>query len=393
MRSLRAWRAASGVLDAGCGTGYGSAELAKNALRITGTDRSADAVGFAREHYRLPNLKFVQASVTGLPYRDASFDLVVAFEVIEHLEDWQAFLQEVRRVAECRRGSSSSRRPTAGTTRRPGERIGPNPFHVHEFDYTEFRRELSTTFPDISMFLENHAEGVVFQPLGSGEDGGSAHRRCGGFGGGVALLRGGYARTGRQTGNPTFVYLPRTANVLRERERHIALLEGELETKNGWLEKAKAELAELNGEHQKLLGMFREQQAEMERRNQWAERLNAELEAAHRRIRELQDEAVAEQAAGPARGDRLRGEGWRARSREPGEDGVGARNRAAPDRRSGVRTAGVGARRGTAGYGRTYSGGAHALGAAAGGRGCRSAGAARCGPRFALGYGWGGRLE
>jgi len=36
--------------------------------------------------------------VTELPFEDASFDLVVAFEVIEHLENWRGFLEESRRV-------------------------------------------------------------------------------------------------------------------------------------------------------------------------------------------------------------------------------------------------------------------------------------------------------
>ena len=72
-----------------------------------------------------------------------------------------------------------------------------------------------------------------------------------------------------QIGNPTFLYVPRVANVLRERERHIAKLEGELATKDQWLDKAHRD------EHQKLLVMFREQKEELERSNRWAEELNA----------------------------------------------------------------------------------------------------------------------
>src|ERR1051325_2876469 len=50
------------VLDAGCGAGYGSAELARVALAVTGIDVAAEAVEFARENYRMPGLTFAQGS-------------------------------------------------------------------------------------------------------------------------------------------------------------------------------------------------------------------------------------------------------------------------------------------------------------------------------------------
>src|SRR3954462_2607763 len=50
------------VLDAGCGAGYGSAELAHTAHTTVGIDVAAEAVDFARAHYRLANLWFEQGS-------------------------------------------------------------------------------------------------------------------------------------------------------------------------------------------------------------------------------------------------------------------------------------------------------------------------------------------
>src|SRR5262249_57123529 len=50
------------VLDAGCGAGYGSAELARWAQSVTGVDVSCEAIDFARENYPLPNVRFEQAS-------------------------------------------------------------------------------------------------------------------------------------------------------------------------------------------------------------------------------------------------------------------------------------------------------------------------------------------
>jgi SAM-dependent methyltransferase len=283
------------VLDAGCGTGYGSGELAKAAAWVVGVDQSADAVLFARENYRLPNLRFVQGSVTSLPHPDSSFDLVVAFEVIEHLERWREFLLEVRRVL-VPSGQFIVSTPNRLYYAETRERAGPNPFHHHEFEFTEFRDELSSVFPHISLFLENHVEGVVFQPVEAGD---TAEVRCDGADASPAGSHFFVAVCAPrpQLGNPTFVFVPRTGNVLREREHHIGLLENEVEIKNQWLEKAKQELSDLNLEHQKLLEMFRTQKDELEARNQWAAKLNEELQERAARVGQLQDELAAEQTA------------------------------------------------------------------------------------------------
>src|SRR5438874_10390113 len=49
------------VLDAGCGAGYGAAELARTAAGVLGIDRSAEAIAFARAEYPAPNLRFAEA--------------------------------------------------------------------------------------------------------------------------------------------------------------------------------------------------------------------------------------------------------------------------------------------------------------------------------------------
>jgi SAM-dependent methyltransferase len=281
------------VLDAGCGAGYGSAELADVAESVTGIDIAPEAVEHARAHYALPNLVFEQASCTLLPYGDGAFDLVVAFEVIEHLADWRAFLQEVRRVLAPAGQLIVSTPNRLYYTESRGVH-GVNPFHVHEFDFDEFTGELKQFFPYVSMFLENHVEGVTFQPHESGHTvearvdaaepvPGESH-----FFIAVCAHR-------PQIGNPTFLYVPRVANVLRERERHIGKLEGELATKDQWLDKAQADLAEFDREHQKLLVMFREQKEELEQSNRWAEELNAALAARGARIDELQEELARDQ--------------------------------------------------------------------------------------------------
>ncbi|HUI54470.1 MAG TPA: methyltransferase domain-containing protein [Bryobacteraceae bacterium] len=274
------------VLDAGCGAGYGSAELAQSAESVVGIDRAPEAIEFARAHYSLPNLQFEEASCTALPHADGIFDLVVAFEVIEHLENWRDFLLEARRVLTANGQLVISTPNKLYYTESRGPH-GCNPFHVHEFGFDEFRCELQSIFQHVSLFLENHVEGVTFQPQEAGQtvevrvDAGDPLPDESHFFVAVCANR-------PQIGNPTFVYVPRAANVLRERERHIDLLEHELADKNEWLDKAQRDLAELDARHRDLL-------AELERSNRWAEDLNRELEDRRARVAELQEELAREQ--------------------------------------------------------------------------------------------------
>src|SRR5262249_49573191 len=142
------------ALDAGCGAGYGSAELAAAAESVVGVDRAPEAIEFARANYALPNLRFDEAACESLPYGDGSFDLVVAFEVIEHLEDWRGFLSEARRVLSPG-GQFVVSTPNKLYYTESRGREGANPFHVHEFEFEEFRAELQAVFPYVTMFLEN----------------------------------------------------------------------------------------------------------------------------------------------------------------------------------------------------------------------------------------------
>lgn len=280
------------VLDLGCGAGYGAAELARVADRVTGVDVAPDAVEYARAQYTAENLAFEEGSATHLTYADGSFDLVVAFEMIEHLEDWRGFLTEARRVLAASGQLIVSTPNRLYYTESRGVH-GANPFHVHEFDFAEFNSELRAVFPYVSMFLENHVEGVAFTPF---EPGNTVEARVDAsetvadeshFFVAVCAHR-------PQVGNPTFLYVPRSANVLRERERHIGVLEKELALKDEWLNKSQADLLEFDREHQKLLAMFREQKEQLEKSNRWADQLNALLGERDARVVELQQELERE---------------------------------------------------------------------------------------------------
>jgi SMC interacting uncharacterized protein involved in chromosome segregation len=96
--------------------------------------------------------------------------------------------------------------------------------------------------------------------------------------------------------------------VLRERGRHIALLEEELATKNQWLEKAAHD-------HEELLAAHRVLQEELGRSNQWAHALNHEVQERRARVAALQQELIEQQE-----GARKVAEGYAAKVTDLEED-------------------------------------------------------------------------
>jgi SAM-dependent methyltransferase len=85
---------AARILDAGCGSGRNMVELANHGA-VTGVELSDTSVGLARERN---TGEVVEGSVLEMPFEDASFDLAVSLDVIEHLEDDLGALRELRRV-------------------------------------------------------------------------------------------------------------------------------------------------------------------------------------------------------------------------------------------------------------------------------------------------------
>ena len=149
------------VLDFGCGSGYGSASLARVAQSVTGLDISNEALEFARAQHAAANLTFVQDSEFGASLPTASFELIVCFEVIEHLDSRSqaTLLPSLRRLlAPCGKVIISTPNPDVTAL------YGENPYHLRELTYDQFAALLQEHFPHLAILEQSVMAGVFLQP-------------------------------------------------------------------------------------------------------------------------------------------------------------------------------------------------------------------------------------
>lgn len=132
------------VLDVGCGCGYGSNYISNSAKSIIGIDKSKEAINYAKSHYKKP--KFLVMDACNLKFKKDHFDIVVSFDVIEHVDDYRKFLTSIKRVLKNKGifivATPNRMRKEAKYNKR-GYR---NPFHTKEFTFTEFCSALKEFF-------------------------------------------------------------------------------------------------------------------------------------------------------------------------------------------------------------------------------------------------------
>ncbi|GAB93992.1 class I SAM-dependent methyltransferase [Gordonia rhizosphera] len=121
------------LLEAGSGEGYGAAMLRAVARSVTCVDYDESAVAHTRRTY--PDLVVHRGNLIDLPLADGSVDVVVNFQVIEHLWDQGRFIDECRRV--LRPGGELLISTPNRITFSPGRDSPLNPFHTRELTATE----------------------------------------------------------------------------------------------------------------------------------------------------------------------------------------------------------------------------------------------------------------
>jgi SAM-dependent methyltransferase len=139
------------VLDVASGEGYGAAMLAQVARSVIGLEYDGPTVARAAAWFARPNLNFLRGDARSLPFADASVDAVVSFETIEHFDQQDLFVREVRRVLRPD-GWFLVSSPDRDVYSPLGSQ--PNPHHVQELTKDEFVALLGGSFRHISILRQ-----------------------------------------------------------------------------------------------------------------------------------------------------------------------------------------------------------------------------------------------
>lgn len=148
------------VLDAACGEGYGTYLLKKwGASEVTGIDISEEAIEKAKENFQIENVEYLKKDLTDLhDIEDSSFDLIVSFETIEHIEKPEIFLKELKRLIN-KNGTIILTCPNDYFYYKNDE---SNIFHKRKYTFEDFKKMLTDTLGQKVKFYKGmHCNGFI----------------------------------------------------------------------------------------------------------------------------------------------------------------------------------------------------------------------------------------
>lgn len=131
------------LLEVGCGEGRGIDWLLPRVSQYTAIDKIEPVIGELKRKY--PIAKFYSGNIPPLSaFADNSFDSIVSFQVIEHIEDDKLFLKEIHRV--LKPGGLA----LLTTPNRPMS-LSRNPWHIREYTAQELTNLAKLYFREVTM--------------------------------------------------------------------------------------------------------------------------------------------------------------------------------------------------------------------------------------------------
>ncbi len=148
------------MVDIGCGHGFGALALVGVAERYVGLDIDPEAIRWAREHVAplCPGAEFY-ALVASDDLRDwRGFDLALAFEVVEHVQDPAALLRQI--AATVRPGGRIVLSTPNGENSQGRPELYVSPFHVREFELRDVSDLLRQCHLTARYYIEYRVDGL-----------------------------------------------------------------------------------------------------------------------------------------------------------------------------------------------------------------------------------------
>jgi len=151
------------VLDCACGVGYGSSILAGNAGSVTGIDIAEEAIKFAQNTYRRPNIDYQCSDLSELVFTDNTFNLVISLETLEHIDSkiCSEFLIKVRNWIKPGGMLIASSPMLRYKDNKP---YITNPYHINEMPKAEMLDLYSDIFNGFTIHFF-HQKQNIFLPL------------------------------------------------------------------------------------------------------------------------------------------------------------------------------------------------------------------------------------
>ncbi len=204
------------VLDIASGEGYGSHLMTTHAAFVTGVDIDAQTVAAAKVKYQKDNLRFLVGSATAIPLEDQSVDVVVSYETIEHHDQHQAMIDEIKRVLKPEGVLIIS---TPDKLYYTDKRNFNNEFHIKELYKQEFVDLISPKFKNIQLLTQIYCNGnSIIQPEGDSRN--------------VQFFTGDYTWAAPQEIDP--LYLVIIASETHFTPHNRSIFNGEIFTEKTW---------------------------------------------------------------------------------------------------------------------------------------------------------------
>lgn len=136
------------ILEAASGFGYGAAYFHDKCKKVYALDLAKENIKFGEDSYDFDNISWITGDVTKLPFEDNQFDIYTSFETLEHLslDLVEAYFNEAVRVL------NENGIMILSTPNKEGRKNINNPFHVKEYNFSEFNKILKMYFSNVNYY-------------------------------------------------------------------------------------------------------------------------------------------------------------------------------------------------------------------------------------------------